>query len=466
VPFPLTEDPRRIGEFTVVTRLGHGAMGTVYLARSPGGRQVALKVVRAELADEPGFRDRFRQEVEAMRRVGGFWTAAVVDADPDASPPWVACEYVPGPTLAEYVSARGPLPVPMARALIAGLAEALRAIHDAGLVHRDLKPGNVLLAADGPRVIDFGIAKATGATALTSTGMFVGTPGFLAPEQIEGRDATSASDVFALGAVATYATTGTGPFGDGDAAGLLYRIAHTAPDLTAVPAELRPLVARCLARAEAERPAPAEVLTQIGPFDPVEWSPKPTPDTPRPPTRPYTVAAAPSGGEPNMARGRAVFRTSRRSAVLMCVATTLAALVALAFADGASKGGNGGASLLFLIGFALLAVPAVRFGIIAIRPRRWLEVSAEGLTTGTGSRAHILPWAQVARVRVIEDGRRPWLVVWVKGPDHRGIGTPTHGGNRVYPVGHERLRGARRREIRELRAALGWYASGLHDPTP
>ncbi|MGB3442833.1 MAG: serine/threonine-protein kinase [Actinophytocola sp.] len=485
------DDPRRIGEYTVMSRLGHGAMGTVFLARSRGGRQVALKVVRAELADEPGFRDRFRQEVAAMRTVGGFWTAAVVDADPDAAAPWVACEYVPGPTLHEYVSTRGPLAVPMARAMIAGLAEALHVIHSAGLVHRDLKPSNVLLAADGPRVIDFGIAKATGAAALTSTGMLVGTPGFLAPEQIEGRDATAASDVFSLGAVVVHATTGAGPFGDGDAAGLLYRIAHTPPELTAVPAELRSLVAHCLARSGEQRPTPSEVLARIGSFDPVEWAPDRTPEqptalkapaAPRSPTRQYTRTARPApddhrpaappppppADQPDAARGRAVFRTSRRSAVLMCAAVTLAALMSLALSDGAGKGGNGAVSLLFLVGFVLLAVPAVRYALIAVRPRRWLEVSDEGLAVGAGSRANILSWSEMARVRVIEDKRRPWLVVWITGPatGKRAIGPLSHGGHRVFPIGHERRKAARDKEIRELRAALDWYAKQLHDPNP
>ncbi|MGH3881199.1 MAG: serine/threonine-protein kinase, partial [Actinophytocola sp.] len=251
-----TSDPTKIGEYAVLGRLGHGAMGRVFLARSPGGRPVAVKVIRSELADDEGFRERFRREVAAMRTVGGFWTAAVVDADPDGM--WLATEYVPGPTLLTAVTSHGPLPVPALRRLVAGLAEALRAIHATGLVHRDLKPANVLLAGDGPRVLDFGIAKALQGVDLTATGVFIGTPGFLSPEQIEGRDATPASDVFALGAVLAFAATGAGPFGSGEVPGLLYRAMHTDPDLAGVPAELRPLVERCLVRDPDARPAPAD----------------------------------------------------------------------------------------------------------------------------------------------------------------------------------------------------------------
>ncbi|OLF11111.1 hypothetical protein BLA60_14030 [Actinophytocola xinjiangensis] len=182
-------DPDRIGDYTTVARLGSGAMGSVYLARSPGGREVAVKLVRPELADDDDFRTRFRHEVAAMRAVGGFWTAAVVDADPDAAVPWLASEYVPGPTLHTAVATQGPLPEPEARALAAGLAEALRAIHAAGLIHRDLKPANVLLAPTGPRVIDFGIARTLDGPGLTATGLVVGTPPLPVPRTDPGRPA-------------------------------------------------------------------------------------------------------------------------------------------------------------------------------------------------------------------------------------------------------------------------------------
>jgi eukaryotic-like serine/threonine-protein kinase len=305
-----TGDPAKVGDYAVLGRLGQGAMGRVYLARSPGGRLVAVKVVRPELADDAGFRERFRHEVASMRAVGGFWTAAVVDTDP--SELWLATEYVPGPTLFAAVAAHGPLPTPALHGLLAGLAEALRAIHGAGLVHRDLKPANVLLATDGPRVIDFGIAKALESVGLTATGMVVGTPGFLSPEQIEGRDATPASDVFALGAVLTYAATGMGPFGTGDHAALLYRAVHTTPTLDEVPLSLRPLLARCLAREPGARPSPSELLASVGTPEGPDWLPAnvremvteqetamATP-SPRPPTRPYTKVGPPLpfGGAP------------------------------------------------------------------------------------------------------------------------------------------------------------------------
>ncbi len=470
-----TEDPARIGDYTVLGRLGRGAMGVVYLARSPGGRLVAVKVVRPELADDPGFRDRFRQEVAAMRAVGGFWTAAVVDADPGG--PWLATEYVPGPTLHDAVQAHGPLPVPALRALVAGLAEALRAIHGAGLVHRDLKPANVLLAADGPRVIDFGIAKALEGAGLTATGMFVGTPGFLSPEQIEGGDATPASDVFALGAVLVYAATGEGPFGAGDAAALMYRAVHAEPGLDRVPPELRGLARRCLDRTPSARPAPADLLTEVGALGQAEWLPdlvramiaeqetelgRPAP---RPPTRPYTKAlpfgpdprvprsgpasppsrpsespvagsgngvppaaaapadasapggaasraAGPGSGAPPPTGSRAVFQVSRLSALVLGALTTAGAIACASVSQAAKVAGNGGGSLLFFVAFVLLAVPAVRLWWILVRPRHRLEVSAGGLTIGRGARHRQLTWAQLARVRVVEGGRRPWLVVW------------------------------------------------------
>jgi hypothetical protein len=238
-------------------------MGSVYLGRSRGGRPVAVKVARAELAESPAFRERFRREVDMARSVGGFWTAAVVDADPDADRPWMATEYVVGPTLQQAVETHGPLPEQSVRRLAAGLAEALVAIHGAGLVHRDLKPSNVLLAANGPRVIDFGIARALEHSALTEAGVVFGTPGFLSPEQVVGRRIGPQSDVFALGAVLVYAATGRGPFGDGSTASLVYRVVHQEPDLTHVPPALVPLIVPCLVREPDHRPTPARLLATI-----------------------------------------------------------------------------------------------------------------------------------------------------------------------------------------------------------
>jgi serine/threonine protein kinase len=260
---PLTgDDPRQVAGYQVRARLGAGGMGRVYLAFTAGGRPVALKVIRPELGDDPDFRRRFRQEVEAARRVSGLYTAQVLDADPDASPPWLVTAYVPGPSLQEAVSAHGPLPLDTVLLLMAGIAEALQAVHAAGLVHRDLKASNVLLAPDGPRVIDFGIARAAEATTVTRTGLRIGSPPYMAPEQIEGRPVSPATDVFALGSVIAYAALGRLPFGTGDHQVLLYRVVYQAPDLDGCPGPLRGLIERCLAKAPADRPSPGEIINE------------------------------------------------------------------------------------------------------------------------------------------------------------------------------------------------------------
>ncbi|HLJ98289.1 MAG TPA: serine/threonine-protein kinase, partial [Streptosporangiaceae bacterium] len=205
-------DPERIGSFGILGRLGAGAMGQVYLGRSASGRLVAVKTIRIELAEEPGFRARFAQEVAAARRVSGLFTASVVDADPEADLPWLATAYVPAPTLSRLVQASGPLPVAAVRWLAAGCAEAIESIHRAGLVHRDLKPSNVLVAPDGPRVIDFGVARAAERVELLAAQGAVGTPAYMAPEQArDTREATTASDIYALGATLVYAATGHAP---------------------------------------------------------------------------------------------------------------------------------------------------------------------------------------------------------------------------------------------------------------
>lgn len=251
--------PEHIGRYAVERELGAGGMGIVYLARSRGGRLVAVKVARPELAADPHFRERFRAEVAAARSVGGFHTAPVVDADPEAAAPWLATAYVPGPTLAALLEAEGPMDEARLRQLGAALAEALAAIHGCGLVHRDLKPGNIIMAADGPRVLDFGIARALESTRLTSTGMAFGTPGFLAPEQAEGQEVSGAADVFALGAVLVAAAGGSA-FGAGTPMGLMYRSVHAPPDLTAVPDGLRPVLEFCLAKDPSQRPTPDRLL--------------------------------------------------------------------------------------------------------------------------------------------------------------------------------------------------------------
>ncbi|MGW2372285.1 serine/threonine protein kinase [Kitasatospora sp. NPDC001683] len=258
-------DPTVIGgRYRLLARLGSGGMGVVYLGRSPGGRLVAVKCVHWDLATDAEFRLRFTRELEAARRVGGFHTAQVVDADPEGDPPWLVTAYIPGPSLDAAVAAHGALPEPVLRVLGAGLAEALAAIHAVGLVHRDLKPSNVLLGDDGPRVIDFGIARALDGASITRTQTVIGTPGYMAPEQIAGEPLSPACDVFSLGRVLCHAA-GVDPYGGGgDPQVLLYRIMHTEPDLTGLPEGLRPVVAACLARRPEDRPTPAQLLERLG----------------------------------------------------------------------------------------------------------------------------------------------------------------------------------------------------------
>ncbi|WP_420082080.1 protein kinase domain-containing protein [Streptomyces sp. JL4002] len=257
------EDPPLVGRYRLVARLGAGGMGLVYLARSPGGRPVAVKVVRPELAEDGDFRRRFAREVTAARRVNGAFTAGVIDADADGSPAWLATLYVPGVSLSEAITGHGPWPAPPIFALGAGVAEALEAIHAVGVVHRDLKPSNILLAADGPRVIDFGISVASGAGTLTHTGTTIGTPGFMSPEQLTDQPVGPASDVFALGAVLAYTGTGTGPFGTGTAHALHYRAVHEAPNLASLAPDLREVVAACLDKDPDRRPTVANLLARL-----------------------------------------------------------------------------------------------------------------------------------------------------------------------------------------------------------
>ncbi|MFJ9638407.1 serine/threonine-protein kinase [Streptomyces sp. NPDC101178] len=259
-------EPHTIGAYRLLGRLGAGGMGRVYLGRSAGGRTVAVKVVHPHFALDEQFRARFRREVESARRIGAQWTAPVLDADPDAPVPWVATGYVAGPPLSQAITEHGPLPEHAVRTLGAGLAEALHVVHGQGIVHRDVKPSNVLLALDGPRLIDFGIARALGATvSLTSTGVSVGSPGYMAPEQIRGRDVSGAADVFSLGAVLAYAATGAAPFSGDSSAVLLYKVVHEEPELGDLEGELREVVAGCLAKDPDARPAPADLARTLAP---------------------------------------------------------------------------------------------------------------------------------------------------------------------------------------------------------
>ncbi|WP_151484662.1 serine/threonine-protein kinase [Streptomyces albicerus] len=263
----------RVGRYRLLRTLGTGGMGRVCLARSEGGRTVAVKLIKPELAAEPEFRERFRLEVAAARRVSDRWTAPVLDADTEAQTPWVATGYIAGPSLEHIVSPRGhgPLPAPSVRTLAYGLACALLDIHGAGLVHRDLKPSNVLITIDGPRVIDFGIARALDAvpgSTLTRSGKLVGSPGFMSPEQIRDEPVGPAADVFCMGAVLAYAATGQTPFGGGGSGGVhavMFRIAQEEPDLTGIEQPIRALIADCLAKDPAARPTPEEVVARVQP---------------------------------------------------------------------------------------------------------------------------------------------------------------------------------------------------------
>ena len=255
-------DPRRISSYEILNRLGAGGMGQVYLGRSPSGRRVAVKVIRPELTNDPTFRQRFRREVTAMRQVSGFFTAPVVDADPDGDPAWLATAFVPGPSLESAVADGGAMPHQDVLLLAAGLAEALNAIHREGVTHRDLKPGNVLMAEDGPRVIDFGLAVAADATSahLTQAGTVVGTPHFMSPEQVSGQNVGPASDVWSLGAVLAYAATGASPFGDGGTMETMLRVMNGEPDLSGLTGTLAQLVTACMMKDPNARPTPARIL--------------------------------------------------------------------------------------------------------------------------------------------------------------------------------------------------------------
>ncbi|WP_406403819.1 serine/threonine protein kinase [Streptomyces sp. NBC_00879] len=257
------EDPRVVGSFRLHRRLGAGGMGVVYLGSDRRGQRVALKVIRPDLAEDQEFRSRFAREVSAARRIRGGCTARLVAADLEAERPWFATQYVPGPSLHDKVAEDGTLRAAEVAAIGAALSEGLVAVHEAGVVHRDLKPSNILLSPKGPRIIDFGIAWATGASTLTHVGTAVGSPGFLAPEQVRGAAVTPATDVFALGATLAYAATADSPFGHGSSEVMLYRVVHEEPQLYGVPDALAPLVRACLAKDPEERPSTLQLSMRL-----------------------------------------------------------------------------------------------------------------------------------------------------------------------------------------------------------
>ncbi|MEV5686510.1 serine/threonine-protein kinase [Streptomyces sp. NPDC052164] len=365
------DDPRWVGPYRLEGRLGEGGMGSVYLGTSPGGRKVAVKLIKRELASTPEFRQRFAREVEAARRVGGFHTAQVVDADPDAESPWLVTAFIAGPNLHEVVDTDGPLAPDAVLRLGAGLSEGLAAIHACGLVHRDLKPGNVILAEDGPRIIDFGIARAVDASSLTATGTIIGTYAYMSPEQIRADRAGAASDVFSLGSVLAFAATGRGPFDSPTLIEVVQRILDEQPALDGVDGTLRGLLAECLAKDPAARPSVAALPKRFAggpvpgaPADPRIPGPPSTPPpaapertialVPRPQQRPYVPTApgdspVPPGYGPPAAASTTTRRgPSRRTLLFGGAGATAAAIVGTVAllrgrgdADGTDQGAEG-----------------------------------------------------------------------------------------------------------------------------
>jgi serine/threonine protein kinase len=374
------EDPAWVGKYQIQGRLGSGGMGRVFLARTPGGRTVAVKLIRPELAEDHGFRERFAREVAAARKVSGAFTAPVIDADLDAPQPWLVTSFIEGLSLADAVEARGPMPADEVIGLAAGLAEGLEAIHAAGVVHRDLKPSNVLLASDGPRIIDFGIARAADSARLTGTAGIVGSPGFMSPEQARGRKCEPPSDVFSLGSVLVYAVAGEGPFGSGTPDVLLFRVVHSQPDTDRVPAQLRPIIERCLAKDPQLRPTTGELLSACG-----ELARSQPPGTlaDRPAQNPKTVRAAapPATNGPVKDQPRSPKRLSRRRWLLAACAAVVLAGAAAGFIMASrtpprSGPGPGPSPAPSLPPAAAVAAPAtvVREFFAAINKRDWHRV--------------------------------------------------------------------------------------------
>ncbi|MGW1634350.1 serine/threonine-protein kinase [Streptomyces anthocyanicus] len=318
------ELPEYAGHYRLESRLGSGGMGVVHLARSTSGMRVAVKVVHATYARDPEFRGRFRQEVAAARRVSGAFTAPVVDADPEAGRPWMATLFIPGPTLSEQVKRNGPMDEPQLRRLMAGLAEALRDIHRVGVVHRDLKPSNVLLAEDGPKVIDFGISRPKDSELRTETGKLIGTPPYMAPEQFRRpREVGPAADVFTLGSLMVHAATGRGPFDSDSPYVVAYQVVHDEPDLTGVPDSLAPLVLRCLAKEPEDRPTPDELMRELrsvaAAYDTQVFIPAPRTERAETPAEAGAEPAPRTSvepSEPSERSGRVLRRLGKRSALV------------------------------------------------------------------------------------------------------------------------------------------------------
>jgi len=403
-------DPRQVAAYRLIERLAVGGMGIVYLGESPSGRQVAVKLIRPELASDPEFRARFRREVEAARLVGGFHTAAVVEADPEANPPWMVTQYVPGPSLETRIRREGPLDEAAVHQLAAALAEGLHAIHSRGLVHRDIKPLNVIMADDGPRIIDFGIAKAAGASSdprLTATGKVVGTPAFLSPEQLDGSPIGPASDIFSLGSLLAFAATGRAPFDASNFTATSYAIVNKPPDLRPLADPLLKIITACLAKDHARRPTAAALLTYLyrtrPSLSPSSGSPasgaSPVPRLPAP-TSALTGAVAPA----NPARVRAAVRRPalvRRTPVARLPAT----------------GSAGTAPALPQLAAPQVQVRPARRGwrLVTIGATgRWLaSANGDGTITAwlAASGLPLRSWSAGARVRAMAAGLADLLVV-------------------------------------------------------
>ncbi|MFD7744753.1 protein kinase [Streptomyces sp. NPDC059698] len=455
--------PERIGGYAVERVLGVGGMGTVYLARSRGGRAVAVKAARPELAGDPRFRERFRAEVAAARSVGGFHTAPVVDADPDAPAPWLATAYIPGPTLSALLEAEGPMDETRLRGLGAALAEALAAIHGCGLVHRDLKPGNIIMASDGPRVLDFGIARALESTRLTATGTAFGTPGFLAPEQAQGQEVDGAADVFALGAVLVAAAGGSA-FGAGTPMGMMYRSVYEPPDLAAVPEGLRPVVAACLAKAPEERPAPASLLDLFVP-DAAPPSPGPAhaPTVAAPPPPAYTPSAyapprGPAGGFPPYPTPAAPFPPYQQGPATPAPPYQHAAPGLFSPYQHAAPGAFPPYQHAVHIGFPPHQAPTrpVAAGgpgdadpgpsFVAVGPGSSLLIDATGVALGPeGAEVHY-PWAEIRTVAYAAEG-----------PKHLGVVVHLHHGTAHPCLITARRRGRLQEWLRDLPLILDCF---------
>lgn len=405
-------DPTRVGDYVLSARLGAGGMGEVFFGRSPGGRAVAVKLIHPVYAADGDFRRRFKREVEAARTVGGFHTAPVVDADPDADRPWMVTAYVAGPSLAEALAEHGPLPAVTLRALGAGLADALKAIHKEGLIHRDLKPSNILLATDGPRVIDFGIARAVDASAATAR---VGTPGFMSPELLTGQALTPACDVFALGLLLAHAA-GVRPFGQGPVEALNYRIVHQDPDLTGLDNDLADVVHACLTKDPTARPTPAALIRLLSDGgEPGPWLPDDlqtmvathlAPTSEAPARAPSTPSPAPFGG-------RVVYETTLRDDAVssffwgFCGAATAFFGWFPGIFHGHFPHPNSFSPhpvWFLIVGGAIFGLLGVFLMYAAVEgSARRLEITASGLDVTVGGERHVYEWDDLAKVTIMKD---------------------------------------------------------------